>query len=394
MSGFPLVQVLVVDDKLENLIALQAAFKGSGYVVKEALSGFDALELVKHQEFACIILDVQMPELDGFQTAKFMRKEPLSQNTPIIFATAIHRTDEYEEMGYVAGAVDFLFKPINTTILRAKVAVFVELYLQSKELKKKNLLLEEAIQKTRENEKLKEALAARDEFLLMASHELMTPITPLSLQMETFIQLFSASQVDRLDAEKVLRMLYTSQGQVERLSRLIRELVDVSRLSAKKLELQLAPVNLTELLRKVLTDFKENIEKSGSSIVFHPGKAVVGTWDAFRIEQVIVNLLTNALKYGAGQPIQLKVEEVGETARLVVCDRGIGISPVDHERIFKRYERAVSPKSYSGLGLGLYISQQIAELHHGRISVESEHGAGAKFVLELPVRTPAPADRR
>jgi signal transduction histidine kinase len=378
------VKVLVVDDRPENLIAMQAAFKGCGYEVYQALSGKEALELVKEHEFACILLDVQMPVMDGFETALWIRREPRSRSTPIIFATAIHRTEEYEELGYDAGAVDYLFKPINTTILKAKVSIFVDLYLQSEEIKKKNALLEEAILKTRENEELKAALASRDEFLLMASHELKTPLTPLSLQLDTFIQLYKDGTASSIPPEKLLRMLYTSQGQVDRLSRLINELVDASRLSTQKIELNLTQTNLSVLAKKVINDFSEEIKRSGSTLSLTIESDVSGKWDSFRVEQVLINLLINCLKYGGGKAINITVGVHGDVAKFQIKDHGIGIAKIDHARIFQRFERAVSAKNYSGLGLGLYISNQIVSLHGGRIELESQLNEGSTFTVLLP----------
>lgn len=385
LNSFPAVNILVVDDNPHNLVAMQAALKDLGYTLIEAHSGLEALEHIKNYDFACILLDVQMPVMDGFETAKWIRREARSRATPIIFATANHRTEEYEQLGYIAGAVDYLFKPINTSILNAKVAIFVELFLQSEELKKKNILLEEAIDRIKENEQLKQALAARDEFLLMASHELKTPITPLNLQMETFIQLFEQGDFRNFEPERLLRMLRTSHGQVQRLDRLINELIDVSRLSRNKLELNVAMVDLRLLTEKVIDDFAEEIKKSECLVTFHASQPLMGCWDAFRVEQVIINLLINALKYGEKKPIEIYLSSQDDQAILCIRDQGIGIAKDHLERIFHRFERAVSGNSYSGLGLGLYISHEIVSLHRGKIWVESEPTVGSRFFVQLPL---------
>lgn len=380
------VKILIVDDKQSNLIAMQAGLKGCGYEIIEALSGKEALRLVKEHSFACILLDVQMPFMDGFETAIHIRRSPLSQNTPIIFATAIHRTEEYEEFGYGAGAVDYLFKPINTKILQAKVAIFVALYLQSEEIKNKNLLLEEALVKANENKALKDALSARDEFISMASHELKTPITPLTLQMQTFIDLMERGGFDSVEPERLLRMLKTSQGQVGRLSRLVNELVDVSRTSTDKLELNKSKFDLCSLIKKVVVDFAEEIERSGSSVSLEAHGTIEGYWDAFRIEQIVVNLLINSLKYGLRKPVRIEVSKVNENSvKFCFYDQGIGIAEENLKRIFNRFERAVSNTNYSGLGLGLYISEQIVLRHNGKITVESELEKGSAFIVELPL---------
>lgn len=380
------VKILIVDDKPANLIAMQAAFKGCNYEVIEADSGKEAIFLTQHYDFACILLDVQMPHMDGFETALKIRREPRSKTTPIIFVTAIHRTEEYEEFGYGAGAVEYLFKPINKYIIQSKVAIFVELYLKSAELKLKNSLLEEALAKAEETNRLREELHSRDEFLLMASHELKTPITPLTLQMQTFIQLFESGAFAAVEPERILRMLKTSQGQITRLARLINELVDVSRISTDKLELHLDNVSLNNIFNKVVEEFREEITRSGCDLSISAEEEVVGCWDSFRIEQIIINLLTNSLKYSAGKPVKMVISKSDDNhAKFCISDQGIGIGSEDHQRIFRRFERAVSSKSYSGLGLGLYITEQIVQLHHGKIQVESELGLGATFIVELPL---------
>lgn len=380
------LKILIVDDRPENLLAMNATFKDCEYEVFEALSGNEALDLVKLHDFACIILDVQMPVMDGFETAICIRREKRSKMTPIIFATAIHRTEMHEELGYIAGAVDYLFKPLNTTILKAKVAVFVELFKQQEEIKFKNSILEEALKKAQENEELKKALSSRDEFLMMATHELKTPVTPLSLQLDTFLHLFETGAYKDVEPERLLRMLRTSRGQVERLARLVNELIDVSRLSTNKLRLDFSEVNLNELTQKVIDDFGEEIKRSGSEVKIKTNELVRGNWDPFRIEQVLINLLINSLKYGIGKPIEISLSKENDIARFEIADNGIGIAEEDHDRIFKRYERAVSSKNFSGLGLGLYISQEIVSLHHGNIQVESSPGAGSRFKVELPLQ--------
>lgn len=365
---------------------MKVVLRGFGYEIFQALSGEEALLLIREHRFACILLDVQMPGMDGFETAMHIRARPDSQTTPIIFVTANHLSDRDVEIGYGAGAVDYLFKPINIKILTAKVAIFVELFLQSEVIKQKNELLEEALIKAHENQRLKDALSNRDEFLSLASHELKTPITPLTLQMQTFINLFQTGLYKTIDPEKLQRMLQTSQGQIDRLARLIDELVDVSRITNNKLELNPSVVNIVTLTEKVINDFQEEINQSGCQVSFHCDGVKEGFWDAFRIEQVIVNLLTNALKYGAAKPIEISIIQLGTRyVRFSMLDHGIGIAPENLSRIFERFERAVSGDSYSGLGLGLFISNDIVAQHKGSLSVESQLGVGSVFHMDLPI---------
>lgn len=388
-SYLPKIKILCADDRPENLLALQAVFRDNGYEIFEAHSGKEALELARYHDFACIILDVQMPILDGFQTAQAIRNIPRSQFTPIIFVTAIHRTEQYEEMGYVAGAIDYLFKPLNPMILKAKVSVFVDLFLQSEEIKQKNALLEEAILRKKENEELKRSLKIRDDFLAMAGHELKTPLTPLYLQLQSFTMLFESGTVDKVPPERLLRMLRTSTNQLERLTNLISELVNVSKLSANKLDLNRTETCLVELVRKVLADFEVEIKRANCTVSYEGPDVVNGYWDGPRIEQVLVNLLTNALKYGSGKPIRIIIGRYSENVYLSVRDHGIGIPQEHQQRIFEKFERAVSNDSFNGLGLGLFIAKEIVGLHRGRIWVESSPGQGSTFYVSLPVSVEA-----
>lgn len=384
ISVSPEVKILIVDDRPENLIALHAIFNKKNYRLIEANSGKEAFEQAKHHQFACILMDVQMPILDGFETARAIRRLPGCETTPIIFVTAIHRTEEYELRGYVSGAVDFIFKPINADILQAKVSVFVELYQKTNELAIQKKFLEEALEKSKENEILKETLKARDEFLSMVSHELKTPITPLTLQMQTFIKLFETDAYKNVDRERLIRMLNTSDSQINRLARLIHDLVDVSKLRSHKLELTLGKTSLNKIVEKVLVDFETDIRKSETLVTLEAETEVTGVWDGFRIEQVIINLLTNSLKYGMGKPVRIRIFKE-ERAVIEVVDQGIGIREEDHFRIFDRFERAVSSTNYGGLGLGLFISREIIYLHQGNIFVKAGPEVGSTFRVELPL---------
>jgi signal transduction histidine kinase len=375
----PPSKVLIVDDKQENILAIKAALAGCGYQLYEATSGMDAYELVREHEFAVILLDVQMPGLDGFQTATKIRSHKQFTTVPIIFVTANNRTTEFESKGYIVGAVDYLFKPLNVEILKAKVSVFVDLQ------NKTEIARRVAVQQ-RQLDLLREAVAARDEFLSVAAHELKSPLTPLMLQMQTFIDLYQNSQETKVPREKLIGMLVNSQTQVDRLAKMVDELIDVSRIRHGTVELKREPVYLKPLVEGVVEGFKEHIDKCGSPVSIKIDENIIGDWDRFRIEQVLVNLLTNACKYGLGRPIEITASADDNYAIISVSDKGIGIRPSDQERIFNRFERAVSSKNFGGLGLGLYISTQVVSLHSGTISVESELDKGATFIVKLPLR--------
>jgi signal transduction histidine kinase len=233
-------------------------------------------------------------------------------------------------------------------------------------------------------EALRKALRIRDEFLSIASHELKTPITPLQLQMQGFLRMIEKGRFQSVPVETLRSMLQISDSQVSRLSRLIDQLLDVSRMREGKLAINAEEVKLSELVHDVLRQVKHELDVAECAVVTHLDSTVIGMWDRLRIEQVVINLITNATRYAAGKPVKISVSHDADKAVLCVQDHGMGIDKKDQERIFERFERAVSVQNYGGLGLGLYISRQIVELHEGTIRVISEPGKGATFKVELP----------
>lgn len=232
---------------------------------------------------------------------------------------------------------------------------------------------------------LRQAVHARDEFLSIASHELKTPLTTLKLQTQLRQNALATGNRDLFAEERLKPMFAGDARQIDRLSRLIDDMLDIARISTGRLTIHREPVEACGMVEEVLGRHRAQLEKAGCQVTLQTCKSVVGNWDRLRIEQVVANLLTNAMKYGQGKPIEITVAKHADTARLRVRDHGMGISPANHERIFQRYERAVSANEISGLGLGLYITKQIVEMHGGSISVESELGKGATFTVELPL---------
>lgn len=225
-----------------------------------------------------------------------------------------------------------------------------------------------------------EAVRLRDEFLLVASHELRTPLTSLQLAIERLTR-----QLRDDAAPAVKRALEVCLRQTQRMGGLVEVLLDVGRIRAGSLELNRRPVDLGALVEDVMSQLAEPLARSGSALIVHVTEPVVGSWDGARLEQVVTNLLSNALKFGEGRPIELRVERSRDTARLTVTDQGIGIPPDAQARIFERFGRAVSPHHYGGLGLGLFIVRAIVEAHGGRIDVVSAPGRGSTFTVELPL---------
>ncbi|MCY1059739.1 AAA family ATPase [Nannocystis sp. SCPEA4] len=228
-----------------------------------------------------------------------------------------------------------------------------------------------------------EAVRARSEFLTVASHELHTPMTSLMLALESLRRATLAGRP--FDPQSVDRLVELAERQGARMTRLTNDLLDVSRMEAGPLPLELTDVDLVALVREVAERFEMDLARARCPLSIDSGAPVVGRWDRSRIDRVVTNLLANAIKFGAGEPIELFVRGEGGVGRLAVRDHGIGIAPEQRERIFGRFERAVSEKHYGGLGLGLYISRKLVEAHGGSIRCDSVPGAGTTFIVELPL---------
>jgi PAS domain S-box-containing protein len=231
-----------------------------------------------------------------------------------------------------------------------------------------------------------EALRARDEFLSIASHELRTPLSALQLQIEMLLRPPRRDPTAVPSPEDIKRKLELAARQVDRLARLISELLDVTRITGGRLKLEREEADLGAIAHDVIERFGAEAVKAGSAVSLDAPEPVVGSWDRMRLEQVVTNLLTNAFKFGAGKPIELSVARRDGIGVLTVVDHGIGISAEDLERIFRRFEQAVSTRKFGGLGLGLYIVRGIVEAHGGVIRVASTPDAGSTFTIELPVQ--------
>ncbi len=234
-----------------------------------------------------------------------------------------------------------------------------------------------------------EAVRARDEFLSVAAHELRTPLTSLRLHLQLLQRQVGTAQPE-LSAQLAPRT-QVLERQLSRLGGLVNTLLDVSRLAAGKLSLEPRELDLALLVRQMADAFAEEFGRAGSTLSLHVDGPLLGTWDPLRVEQVLVNLLSNAAKYGAGRPVEVSLAGEGHTAVLAVKDHGIGISEDGMSRLFGKFERAVSERHYGGLGLGLYITRQIVEAMGGSITVRSAQGQGSTFILRLPTQPQPPA---
>jgi len=397
MSAHDPSKVLIVDDLPENLRALEAVIRDEARLVYQAASGEDALSLMLEHEFALAILDVQMPGMDGFELAELMRGTERTRHIPIVFVSAAGRELNYAFKGYEQGAVDFLHKPIDPDAMRSKVQVFVTLDQQRRQMQRQMAALERA---RREQEvlvrelndtqaELQRSLRMRDEFMSLVAHELRTPLNTLFLETQMRSLQLKRGTMAAFQPEQMETMIRRDERQIKSMIRLIDDMLDVSRMKSGTLSIRPGRVELTSLLERVVNDLGLQAQGADTSFVLAPHAPVEGWWDEFRIEQVVVNLLTNALRYGGGGVVEISVHDedctpAGGQVRIDVRDHGKGISPDFIERIFEPYERGAKNGETKGLGLGLYISRQLAASHGGKLTVQSTPGQGATFSLILP----------
>ncbi|TBU78885.1 hybrid sensor histidine kinase/response regulator [Pseudomonas daroniae] len=385
-------KLLIVDDLPENLLALEALIRRDGREVFKAQCADDALVLLLEHEFALAILDVQMPGMNGFELAELMRGTEKTKHIPIVFVSAAGREMNYAFKGYESGAVDFLYKPLDIQAVQSKVAVFVDLYRQRKVMTRQLEALEQArkeqdalLGELRATQgELQHAVRMRDDFMSIVSHELRTPLNGLILDTQLRKMHLSRGNMAAFSDDKLKAMFDRDERQIHSLIRLIEDMLDVSRIRTGKLSIRPVDFDLAQTVRNVAENFAQQMEVAGCELQLDCDEVLCGSWDQFRVEQVISNLLSNALRYGAGRPIEVRARAEDDGVRIDVRDHGIGISLENQRRIFQQFERAVSSESVAGLGLGLFISEQIVKAHGGSIEVQSSLGQGSLFSLWLP----------
>ncbi len=396
--------ILVVDDNQSNLVAIEAALAPIGRQLVLARSGLEALGKLLEQDFALIILDVAMPGMDGFETAKMVRSRERNRTTPIIFVTGLSWENDAVIRGYELGAFDFLMKPIRPEVLRAKATVFVQLQERTIELKAKADELRAAQARAHEREllaqrrrfdaevmeqqmrQLAETDRRKDEFLAILAHELRNPLQPLQ----------TAVEVLEHDPDKPVpaRIRAIVQRQVHHITRLVDDLLDIARFNAGKLELRREPVSLAQVVDEAVTQCQSAITQRKHTIEVTAGEEPAMVYgDPVRLIQVVVNLITNAAKYTdpAGK---LRVSWGVHKGRGVirVADNGKGIPAEILPRVFDMFvQERVQSSGAGGLGLGLGLVKRLIELHGGTVSATSGGaGLGSTFEISLALHDPQP----
>ncbi len=379
------VNILIVDDLPEKLIVYQSILEELGQNLVLAKGGDEALKMVLAHEFAVILLDVNMPGIDGFETASLIRQRRKSAHTPIIFLTAF--TDEHHvSQGYASGAVDYLTTPVIPEVLRAKVRVFIEL----------SQMRQKAAMQAEEHARRKAAEEAdrrKDEFLGMLAHELRNPLGPI--RNAVYLMQALGTQEPRLVQ---LREIINRQS--IHMARLVDDLLDSTRLARGQILLRRERGNLSQLVEQAACDYKESFEADKIRLsVETPQQPVWVDCDPTRLTQMVGNLLHNAHKFtNAGGTVTLKLEVKGKTAEISVTDSGIGIDETILPFIFDVFRQAEQglDRKKGGLGLGLPLVKGLAELHDGSVKASSNgKGNGSCFTISLPLSSTAgkPADK-
>jgi signal transduction histidine kinase len=372
--------ILLVDDRDDKLLALQTILADLGQNLVLARSGEEALRVLLQREFAVIVLDVNMPGMDGFETAVLIRQRQNSELTPIIFISAVNYSEIHLVRGYSLGAIDYILAPIVPEILRAKVSFFVDLYKKTEQLKLQAEIQSRLAHAEASRQEAEAANSAKDRFLAMLSHELRMPLTPI---------LFSASMLSKDERlpEYARKQLESIAHHVQVEARMIEDLLDVARISEGKLKLALDSVDIRALIDSALSICAENLSSKNLSVhrEFQADDPLVLA-DPARLSQVLWNLIQNAAKFtpSDGRVTVRVTNPEQDWLRVEVIDTGIGIEPEALSRIFDPFEQ-VEPGRAGGLGLGLAISKAIVESHGGKISANSEGSQrGSTFAIELP----------
>jgi signal transduction histidine kinase len=359
--------ILVVDDRRENLLATEKVLRPLNATIFKATSGNEALSLMLRHRFALILLDVQMPEMDGFEVAKLMQEHEAMCKIPIIFVTAISKEEKYATQAAELGAVDYIFKPINSEILKSKVKVYLDLYVQHEEIMKLNTVLSQS------NTEL-------ERFAYICSHDMQEPVR----MMNSYASLLQDNSEEVLDA-KGRKYLNFITGNATRMQKMIQDILAFSRIGRE--EIQLERVNCNDVVKEVLCEFEEMISQKNALVKCSDLPTVETSLTLMRV--LFQNLIGNGLKFQDGSvPPEITIEafEADNFWNFVVIDNGIGIDPEFHHKIFNIFQRLNRKEDYPGTGIGLSTCRKFIRLCGGDIKFESQSGQGTQFCFTIPMR--------
>jgi signal transduction histidine kinase len=380
--------ILIVDDVRENLLALKSLLARDDVTIFEAQSGANALELMLKHDFCLALLDVRMPEMNGFELAELMRGTSKTKNIPIIFVTAGEKDQNYTFKGYESGAIDFLRKPLDAHSVNSKVNIFLEIFQQKKELRKQVEWLKESGEQkekllnelNKTQEKLEQAIRLREEFMAMSSHEIRTPMNAIIGMTQLLLE-------TKLDDEQ-FKYVNMFQKAGQNLLHIIDDILDISKIDSGKFKIDKVEFNLKTLMDEVMGMLNHQAEIKNLVLTYTlvPEIADCLLGDSFRIKQILVNLIGNSLKFTTVGSITVQVRTNSDQTKkgnlwFLVTDTGIGVTKEQQIKLFEPYTQANSStaKNYGGSGLGLTISKKLVELMGGEIWIDSKEGIGTNM---------------
>lgn len=378
------VNILMVDDSPDKLLAMESVLAPLGQNLVKVKSGEEALRVLLKQDFALILLDVNMPGMNGFETAALIRKRKTLEHVPIIFVTALSTTDADVFRGYQFGAVDYILTPFVPEILKTKVGVFIELWRQRRELESRA----ESLKQLNENlktraEQLSAANRELESFCYTIAHDLRAPLRA----MEGLTTLLLEECNEQLSPE-ALDFGLRIRSAASRMDQMIQELLGYSRLSL--IELECEPVRLSDVIKEAVAQINWVIEERKARINLKRSDSQVLGHHAMLV-QVMVNLISNAIKFtdpGVGPEVNIWDERRNGSVRVWVEDNGIGIAPEHQDRIFRIFERLHGRECFTGTGVGLAIVEKAIARMGGRVGLESVLGHGSRFWFEVPSVAP------
>ncbi|MEI7982676.1 MAG: response regulator [Bacteroidota bacterium] len=381
--------ILIVDDRKENLLTLESIILSDELNIIKAISGNEALAAMLEYDISLVLLDVNMPGMDGFETAELMRGSERTKSIPIIFITATYRQPKQIFRGYETGAVDYLYKPLDRKILQNKIRAYIDFFKQKHALQVTTKQLQKTIEELDTAKRIaEEATIAKSSFLASMSHEIRTPLNGI-------IGMTDLILMDNDIPEHYYEHLTDIKQSSESLLEIINEILDISKIEADKLEIENIELSMRDILEKVIHLLSvKTFQKKLEFLCLHPAEmpdTVMG--DPTRIRQVMINLVSNAIKFTEKGTITLAVDTKEMDADEIsfefnITDTGIGIAAGKKERLFESYQQsdASITRSYGGTGLGLTISRRLVELMDGTIGVKSQLGKGSTFYFKLPLK--------